>query len=80
MSLGASVPGVQGPISPPGAHGGGGVLPRLLSFVGRAMAIGQLTQLRISIPASGAPPGQAPAECFPGDTGADEPTACIVHQ
>ena len=66
MSFGASVPGVQGPISPPGAQGG--VLPRLLSFVDRAMAIAQLTQLRISIPASGAPPGQAPAECFPGGT------------
>ena len=34
-----------------------GVLPRLLSFVVRAMAIAQLTQLNISIPASGAPPG-----------------------
>ena len=30
------------------------------------MAIAQLTQLHISIPASGAPPGQVPAECFPG--------------
>ena len=47
---------------------GGGVLPRLLSFVVRAMAIAQLTQLNISIPASGAPPGQVPAECFPGGT------------
>ena len=44
----------------------GGVLPRLLSFMVRAMAIAQLTQLRISIPASGSPPGQAPADCFPG--------------
>ena len=30
------------------------------------MAIAQLTHLRISIPASGAPPGQVPADCFPG--------------
>ena len=37
-----------------------------LSFVVRAMAIAQLTQLHISIPASGVPPGQVPAECFPG--------------
>ena len=35
----------------------GGVLPRLLSFVGRAMAIGQLMNLHISIPASEAPLG-----------------------
>ena len=42
----------------------GGVLPRLLSFVGRA----RLTQLHISIPASGAPPGQVPEECFPDGT------------
>ena len=45
---------------------GGGVLPRLLSFVGWAMAIAQLTQLRISIPASMAPLGQVPADCLPG--------------
>ena len=44
------------------------MLPRLLSFVGRAMAIAQLTQLRISIPASGVPPGQVPEECFPHGT------------
>ena len=44
----------------------GGVIPRLLSCVSRAMAIAQLTQLRISIPASGASPGQVPADCFPG--------------
>ena len=55
--------------------GGGGVLPRLLSFVGRAMAIAQLTQLHISIPASGAPPGQVPAECFPGGTSSQELTS-----
>ena len=36
----------------------GGVIPKLLSFVGRAMAIAQLTQLRISIPSSGAPTGK----------------------
>ena len=43
-----------------------GVLPQLLSSVGWAMAIAQLAQLHISIPASGAPLGQVPAECFPG--------------
>ena len=43
-----------------------GIVPRLLSCVCRAMAIAQLTHLRISIPASGAPPGQVPADCFPG--------------
>ena len=43
-----------------------GVVARLLSCVCRAMAIAQLTHLRISIPSSGAPPGQVPAECFPG--------------
>ena len=32
------------------------------------MAIAQLTQLRISIPVSGASPGQVPEECFPGGT------------
>ena len=37
------------------ALGGGGVPARLLSFVGWAMAIAQLTHLHISIPASGAP-------------------------
>ena len=45
-----------------------GVIPCLLSCVCRAMAIAQLTHLRISIPSSGAPPGQVPAECFPGET------------
>ena len=44
------------------------VLPRLLSFVARAMAIAQLKHLHISIPASGAPPGQVPDECFPRGT------------
>ena len=43
-----------------------GVIPRLLSCTCRAMAIARLTHLRISIPASGAPPGQVPADCFPG--------------
>ena len=43
-----------------------GVIPCLLSCVCRAMAIARLTQLRISIPASGAPPGHVPADCFPG--------------
>ena len=36
------------------------VIPRLLSFVARAMTIAQLTQLHIAIPASGVPPGQVP--------------------
>ena len=44
----------------------GRVLPQLLSFVVRVMAIAQLTQLHISVLASGAPPGQVPEECFPG--------------
>ena len=43
----------------------GGVVPRLLSCVSRAMAIAQLTHLRISVPASEAPPGQVPADCYP---------------
>ena len=30
------------------------------------MAIAQLTRLRISIPSSGAPPGEVPADYFPG--------------
>ena len=42
-----------------------GVIPRLLSGVGRAMAIARLTHLRISIPSSGAPAEQVPMECFP---------------
>ena len=45
-----------------------GVIPRLLSCVCRAMAIARLTNLRISIQSSGAPPGQVPAQCFPGET------------
>ena len=46
--------------------GGGGVITRLLSCVSRAMAIARLTHLRFSVPASGAPPGHVPADCFPG--------------
>ena len=46
-----------------------GVIPRLLSCMCRAIAITRLTHLRISIPSSRAPPGQVPAECFPGETG-----------
>ena len=42
----------------------GGVIPKLLSFVGRAMAIAQFTHLRISVPSSGAPPGEVPVDCF----------------
>ena len=43
-----------------------GMVSSLLSCVCRAMAIAWLTHLRISIPASGAPTGQVPADCFPG--------------
>ena len=66
------VPGVEGPSSSSGAPGG--VIPRLLSFVAQAMAIAQLTQLHISVPASGVPPGQVPAECFPGGASVREPS------
>ena len=62
--------------------GGGGVFPRLLSFVGRAMAIAQLTQLHIYIPESGVALGQVPEECFPRVTsswGLTDPL-CLVHQ
>ena len=45
-----------------------GVIPRLLSCVGRAMAITRLTHLRILIPSSGAPVEQVPMECFPQAT------------
>ena len=45
--------------------GGGGVINKLLSLVGRAMAIVQLTHLHISIPASGSARGAIPEECFP---------------
>ena len=62
MLFGTQVSCLQGPISPSGAPGG--VLPWLISFVGRAMAIAQLTHLLISIPALGAASGQVPEECF----------------
>ena len=43
-----------------------GIVPKLLSFVDRDMAIAQLTHLRVAIPALGASPGEVPADCFPG--------------
>ena len=52
-----------------------GVVPRLLCCVSRAMAIARLTHLRISIPSSGAPPGEVPVEYFPGGGGLVPPTA-----
>ena len=65
----------EDPFSHPALRGGGGgVLPRLLSFVARAMAIAQLTHLHISIPASGAPPGEVPEECFLRSTPSRGPT------
>ena len=45
--------------------GGGGVINKLLSLVGRALAIAQLTRLHIFVPASGSPPGAVPEDCFP---------------
>ena len=63
--------------------GGGGVLPRLLSFVTHAMAVAQLTNLHISIPASGAGVGGgargvlSAGRALPGDDG---PPACILRQ
>ena len=51
---------------------GEGVITRLLSFVDRAMVIARLTHLNISIPASGMPPGQVPAECLPGGVSTQE--------
>ena len=42
-----------------------GVVAKLLSFVSRAMAIARLTHLRISVPSSGASPGEVPNDCFP---------------
>ena len=62
---GTQVPCVQRPPTTSSTSWGGGVIPKLLSFVDRAMDIAQLTHLRISIPASGAPPGKVPADCFP---------------
>ena len=43
-----------------------GRITKLISLVNRAMAIAQLTQLRIVIPLSGNPPGEeVPIDCFP---------------
>ena len=50
-------------------HSGTAFFAHLLSCVVRAMAIAKLTHLKISIPSSGAPPGQVPVECFPGGGG-----------
>ena len=43
-----------------------GKISKLISLANRAMAIAQLTQLRIAIPASGSAPGEVPMDCFPG--------------
>ena len=42
-----------------------GKISRLISLANRAMAIAQLTQLRIAIPSSGNVPGEVPIDCFP---------------
>ena len=42
-----------------------GRISRLISMTNRAMAVAQLTQLRIAIPASGIAPGEIPLACFP---------------
>ena len=42
-----------------------GRISRLISLANRAMAIAQLTQLRIAIPSSGNVPGEVPIDCFP---------------
>ena len=42
-----------------------GKISRLISTANRAMAIAQLTQLQIAIPASGNAPGEVPMDCFP---------------
>ena len=42
-----------------------GRISRLISLVNRAMAIAQLTQLRIAIPLSGNVLGEVPIDCFP---------------
>ena len=42
-----------------------GRITKLISLVNRAMAIAQLTQLRIAIPLSGNRPGEVPIDCFP---------------
>ena len=42
-----------------------GKISRLISMANRAMAVAQLTQLRLAIPASGNSPGEIPLACFP---------------
>ena len=42
-----------------------GRITKLISLVNRAMAIAQLTQLRITIPSSGNTSGEVPIDCFP---------------
>ena len=42
-----------------------GKISRLISMANRAMAVAQLTQLRLAIPASGNSPGEIPLDCFP---------------
>ena len=42
-----------------------GRISRLISLANRAMAIAQMTQLRIAIPLSGNVPGEVPIDCFP---------------
>ena len=59
-------------------RGGGGSTSS--SVVPWAMAIAQLTHLHISIPASGAPPGQVPEQCFPRDTWTDGPPPRVARQ
>ena len=51
------------PLPHPALHEGR--ITKLISLVNRAMAIAQLTQLRIAIPLSGNPPGEVPTDCFP---------------
>ena len=60
---GTQIPVVQNPMPHPALREG--VVAKLLSFVSRAMAIARLTHLRISVPLSGAPPGEVPNDCFP---------------
>ena len=67
MSIGSPLQSVQGSVpssSIPGGGGGGGRRPQtpVLCEPGH----GHLTHLRISVPGSGAPPGQVPADCHPG--------------
>ena len=63
MPFDTQVTCLQGPISPAGPLGGGG--GEYFPGCYRLWAIAQLTHLHISIPASGAPPGEVPEECFP---------------